>query len=279
MSRRFQRQSVEPTVELHDVRRENAVFRVRLRVDELTRPWWERVSQVVVTEDGREEVAVASTEHAALLEQLAAESVGRTAGVRSSASSRPPASLDAVSLLGVIRREVVTLARSVYGKGFVSGVEVAVGGDPGRRTVVLLRDMARRAPVLQPDVLAFLDESVLAWWGRARVATTLDAPALQPHVPCPVCDRWDTLRLRLDPTMAVCRECGSVWDESTVGLLGRHVAMMLVLATQQRDDVAAVVDRGKLRGPGRAGATSAVEQSLLVGVRTDEVLARRADVG
>jgi hypothetical protein len=66
------------------------------------------------------------------------------------------------------------------------------------------------------------DHQVRSWWATARVLTQHDGPPFSPDVPCPNedCERWGSIRVRLDPKIAVCVECHTVWCDAD-GTYGR----------------------------------------------------------
>lgn len=66
------------------------------------------------------------------------------------------------------------------------------------------------------------NHTVKAWWATARVLSQHDGPPLAPDVPCPQepCERWGTIRARLDERIAVCVECHHVWSDED-GTFGR----------------------------------------------------------
>lgn len=199
--------------------RQLIVDRIHDRIDALTQPsttvesqwrtappWiWLRLCAHVV-------------EHASLLEQLRVGVPASTAGVSASApGSKPPASITALSLLATITVEARRWVE--YGFGLTT---VDVHTD-------LLELRSRAATIDHHDDLDELDRCVTRWWAHARVATTWDTAPLRPHVPCPAegCGHRGGLRVTQDPLAAVCLECDSAWDATTIDDLGAHVRMML----------------------------------------------------
>lgn len=199
--------------------RQILVGRIHDRIDELTQPsttletqwrtvppwlWLRRMPHVV--------------QHASLLDQLRVGVPSSTAGVSGSApGSKPPASITALSELSSITTEARRWVEYGFGLSTVS-VEVD-----------LLTLRARAATIDHHDDLKELDHCVTRWWAHARVATTWDTPPLRPYVPCPAegCGLRGGLRVTSDPLAAVCLECDSAWDATTIDQLGAHVRMML----------------------------------------------------
>lgn len=244
--------------------RSHLVGKVRSHVRDLVEPWTGVEVQVLGEPSRRVNVRI---EHPSLLVQLGAPPDAPSQGGSSGPGSRPPASLDGVSLLHEICRDAERWASDVLGRGFVAGVRAA-SGVVEHRAEVFLASLSRRAPVMELGEVSELADVVLRWWARARVATSWDVPPLRPHVPCPECGVWDQLRVVVEPTSAICRECGAAWDSSTIDDLGTGVERALELL-REPEVVAGFVDRGA-RGPGRAGpGVTPTSQLLLAGVGPD----------
>lgn len=58
---------------------------------------------------------------------------------------------------------------------------------------------------------------VHSWWVSARVLTQHEGAAVALNAPCPreECDKWGSLRVRLNPNLAICVNCGGTWSEDT----------------------------------------------------------------
>jgi hypothetical protein len=155
-------------------------------------------------------------EHPPLLEQLHDAIVGSTAGASSSGGyeSRPTLNVEALD------------AWTAVDQGARFWVQAVTNTRTAADAEVLIADLIGRLPTLDREDLRLVDQDVLRWWGRARVATTWDTPPLRPHVPCMNCDQRGKLRVRVDPLLAVCLACGAAWDESTIGILGAHIRIM-----------------------------------------------------
>lgn len=155
--------------------------------------------------------------HPPLLDQLA-----DAAGIRSALSdddagpssvgSKPPTHLEALRLLQRIESQSWDLADKL-------GVQK---GSYGLRT--RLSKIGGRLGVQT-------DRQVRSWWATARVLTHWDSPAYRPQgAPCPECWETNSIRIRFDDELAVCSECGTVWDREggtdngSLDLLGQHVA-------------------------------------------------------
>lgn len=154
--------------------------------------------------------------HPALLDQLE-----QAAGIRSAMSdddagtsafgSKPPTHLEALRLLDRIDRQSRQEER-VLGIEHVAGLRGRLGAIAGRLGV-------------QPN------RHVRSWWASARILTHWDSPAYRPQgAPCPQCWETNSIRIRFDDELAVCSECGTVWDREgdtdngSLDLLGQHVA-------------------------------------------------------
>lgn len=179
---------------------------------ELTKPY---VTHEPITRDnGTSEVHTAS--HPSLLDQL-----DHAAGIRSALSdddagssafgSKPAAHLEALRLLDRIDRQSRQMEQRL-GMAHVPGVRGRLSTIAGRLGV---------------DT----DRQVRSWWATARILTHWDSPAYRPQgAPCPECWETNSIRIRFDDELAVCSECGTVWDREggtdngSLDLLGQHVA-------------------------------------------------------
>lgn len=204
------------------------VLRIRDRITDLIEPSTTQHTQWLPDADGSRLVPrVKTIHHASLIGQLSDCFPGGASGTPGGVpSSRPAANLETISALGTITTEAsrwVTYGLRCESSGVYADLD-------------LLRD--RASTIVERDDLADLDWHVRRWWGHARIITTWDQPPLKPHVPCDECGVVGSLRVQPDPTTAMCFECGSVWDEQTIGTLGNHVQIML----DPGDVVAAHVD-------------------------------------
>ncbi|WP_182112901.1 hypothetical protein [Actinotalea sp. JY-7876] len=152
--------------------------------------------------------------HPPLVEQLARDAGGSTAGTSSSTGheSRPPGSLDAADTLRTMRRQ----SRWWVTRAFSAD---------STRLPADLRLIASRAHELDDDDLRYLDRDVLGWWSHARITTTWATAPMKPNVPCMVCAQVGGLQVVIEPLAAICRRCGSAWDAATIGVLGEHVRL------------------------------------------------------
>lgn len=147
------------------------------------------------------------THYAPLLEQLE-EAVHQSpeAGAHGGGTpkSKPSARLDALAVLQRIDRQSRARAADL-------NIEPA--------------QLPARLLAISGKVGATLDEQVRAWWVAARCATGWEQHPYAPDVPCPnvECERWSTLRIRLDDYLASCVECGEVWDRGNYVQLGDYV--------------------------------------------------------
>ena len=68
-----------------------------------------------------------------------------------------------------------------------------------------------------------LEHDIRTWWHQARIITGWDTPAYRPSATCLHCGHPGTLRVSLHPLAATCVICRTTWDETTIGLLTRHI--------------------------------------------------------
>ena len=138
--------------------------------------------------------------HMGLLDQIEGTITGRTAEgqvFHSAYGSKPAGRLDCIDFIARVNSQSAELAE-------------AHGIDP---SAMALR---RRLGALSAVLGARPHSRVRSWWVAARVLTQHDAPARSPSAICPSCDRLGTLRVRLDPNVAFCVQCGDTWtDEDT----------------------------------------------------------------
>lgn len=227
------------------------VERIQDRIGDLTEPSTIVVEQWVVdAAAGRMVPRSRRVTFPGLVVQLERPPVGSTEGQFSpGASSRPPGNLAGLSTLQTISSESRIWARRM----------LPMSKRPSSLMTRLER-LAVAAGTLQLDQLRTLDEDVLRWWAAARITTTWADPPLRPHVPCMVCGHRGGLQVTLYPMAAICRECDSAWDASTIGILGSHIKLM----TEAQPDVEAVCD-----GPILVEAIPAEVPGVLSGVGPD----------
>lgn len=150
-----------------------------------------------------------------LLEQLAeavipGETYVEGDGSRSGFAPRPPARLDAIDRLLAIEAGAL---RWVVSIGHTSRLD----------TVGNIRLLVGQAGTFDSDTLAALHYEVTLWRTWAATVTGWLNPPWKPRVPCPICDRLGSLRIRLDRQTACCMDCGEAWDETRIGLLAEHI--------------------------------------------------------
>lgn len=128
--------------------------------------------------------------------------------VRTSPRSIPPARLDAINAMIRIEAGAGLWCTRGYLKprdDLTSNLRGLVSGRwTSDEAIELLQDLRR-------------------WYGWAATLTGWERPPWRPAAPCPMCETHGALRVRLDRKTAVCVECGAVWNEATVGLLGEYV--------------------------------------------------------
>lgn len=154
-----------------------------------------------------------------LLDQLAAavqpgEAYVEQEGARPGFASRPPARLDAIDRLLAIEAGAVRWVTSI-------------GLTPRDTTAGNIRALVGISGTLDSDTLAALVTEVYLWRNWAMTVTGWRTPPFRPHVPCPVCDKVGSLRIRLDQSTACCMDCGEAWTETdgSLGLLAEHIRL------------------------------------------------------
>lgn len=187
------------------------------------------VDRIAITGDHARIVHARHTvHHASLLDQLREATQASTLSMddayRPSPGSKPSARLDAIAAYQRIDRESTRWAQALHSRTRVPlpdrlrglvGAATTAPSDlvEGRRDHPRTRECC-------------LHHSVRSWRAQARVVAGVEAPPFSPHVPCPNldCERWDTLRVRLDASVASCTECGAFWDPTTITQLAKIVA-------------------------------------------------------
>lgn len=136
--------------------------------------------------------------HPALLDQIEQTVTGTTTGgqvFRSAYGSKPAGRIDCLAFLQRIDQQSKSLALE-YG--------------------IPLKPLRPRLSALGGAVGLFPHKTITSWWVSARVLTQHDGPPLAPDVHCPneECDRRGTLRIRFDPNVALCINCGVTWSDT-----------------------------------------------------------------
>lgn len=70
-----------------------------------------------------------------------------------------------------------------------------------------------------------VEADVRSWWRQARIIAGWDSPTYRPRATCPTCEKRSGLRVNLGAQTAVCVECRTVWEPSTIGLLAEHIRL------------------------------------------------------
>lgn len=68
-----------------------------------------------------------------------------------------------------------------------------------------------------------IEADVRYWWRQARIISGWDSPPWRPYNTCPNCSKRKGLRINSMAHTAVCVECRTVWEPSTIGLLAEHI--------------------------------------------------------
>lgn len=145
-------------------------------------------------------------ERAAIPGEVYAEDADGTA--RRMPASCPPARLEAINL---------ELALTAWAADTVWRTH-----QPVRETTTANLRALVGARVDSDHRLAIL-EQLRRWVHQARVIASWERPPWRPDTLCPACDKRGTIRVRLDLSVATCKECGEGWDHKTIGLLADHV--------------------------------------------------------
>lgn len=131
-----------------------------------------------------------------------------TAGaIRRAPGSCPPARLEAINLdlaITAWAADTVWRTRQTVRATTTANLRALVGAKV---------DSEHRAAIL---------DQLRRWTHQALVIASWERPPWRPDAPCPACDKRG-LRVRLDLSVATCKECGEGWDERTIGLLAEHV--------------------------------------------------------
>lgn len=183
---------------------------------------------------------VHTVQHPPLLEQIEQTVTGSTTAgevFHAAYGSKPAGRIDCLAFLERIHAQTVELEQKL---GLPHQPWRTVQPAVVRRLPVPTSDRRRLAPwetvvdrpavVEYPRLLALSgvlgdrpDSRVKSWWMTARILTQHEGPPYSPDVPCPqeTCERWGTIRVRMDPNLAVCVECGHTWsdDDGTFGRL------------------------------------------------------------
>lgn len=178
------------------------------QIRELTRPFTtsETVNQPVQGDDGRWRTTtrIHHVTHEPLLDQINDTITGTTISgevFRSAYGSKPAGRIDCLAFLERINRQSADLATT-----------------HALPTLPLKTRLERLSGIIgdRPH------HTVKAWWTTARVLTQHDGPPFSPDIPCPEenCERWGTIRARMNPNIAVCVECQETWSDDD-GRFGR----------------------------------------------------------
>lgn len=131
--------------------------------------------------------------------------------MRGAYESRPPLHSDSLDALIRIEAWSARLLNVKYRKPLRPTVEENLAGLLGVATG------------LDDDGLADLAREVEHWHGWAQTITAWVSPPWQPSAACPLCERRNGLRVRLESASAVCVHCGERWTRDNIGLLAEHV--------------------------------------------------------
>lgn len=172
--------------------------------------------------------------------RMAVDGVKGAAGATGTFESRPAAGLDAIDVEQWITEQTGIEAR-----------RIGLSADPD--PAVNIRAIEARVTMLGDQDLIRLRHAVRQWWVSAKVVAGFEEPPLRPHVRCPMCDRVDSIRIRIDAAgreaVARCKECGEVWDQDTIGV---YLVPAIEEATRQREQLREMRRKAGLdEGPSR----------------------------
>lgn len=186
--------------------------------------------------------------HPALLDQIEQTVTGSTTAgqvFHAAYGSKPAGRLDSIDFLARIDKQSKEI-----------GLRYSIGKMPLRPR---LHDIAQ-ALGATPDPM------VHSWWVSARVLTQHDSAAIALNAPCPreECDMWGSIRVRFNPNMAFCVNCGSTWSDDNldpVASFGR-LAVWVQWASEH------------LRGPEHKECTECASERI---GRSERILGRKKD--
>lgn len=146
--------------------------------------------------------------HPPLLDQLvAAISQAPAGGAHGGgvATSKPSARLEAIDVLQRINHGSRALAEDLQ--------------------LAPTTDLATRLSRISGAIGDTDDKTIRGWWVAARVTTNWEQAPFAPNIPCPeiTCERWGTLRIRVDSYLARCTACAATWDEPLYAALGAYI--------------------------------------------------------
>jgi hypothetical protein len=131
-------------------------------------------------------------------------------GARAGYGSKPSARLDALDALLRIEQGSVVWMHRLTGRP----VDVDLSTERlVRRLAAAGRDHGE------------VERDIRAWWLHGRIVTGWQTPPARPNNTCPTCRKRGGLRVRVneDERIALCVECKSTWDETTIGHLAVHI--------------------------------------------------------
>lgn len=137
----------------------------------------------------------------------------------SSFGPRPPARLDAIDRL---------LAITAASARWCASLHLRLRDQPERN----IRALVGAAAVLDSDTMRTLRDDLHTWRTWAATVTGWQRPPDTPRAPCPLCEHYSTLRVRLDRYTACCLHCGGAWDHANIGLLADYVRQYLAASEQ-----------------------------------------------
>lgn len=160
------------------------------------------------------------SDHAGLLDQLRAQVPPGSsddmdgAGGPGGFESSPPLVVDALDRLMAIEAGSARVLTLELGHDLRETVEDNLRGIVGQATGL----------PLESDVKRVAGE-VHRWHGWAATLTGWESPPWRPHVPCPLCETGDSLRINLLQKRAICMACAAIWEEAdgSIGLLADYI--------------------------------------------------------
>lgn len=155
--------------------------------------------------------------------------------------SRPPARLDAIDRL---------LAIEAASARWCWSLRLTLRDEPARN----IRALVGAAAVMDSDTMRTLLDDLRTWRTWAATVTGWQRPPDAPRAPCPDCEAYGTLRVRLDRSTACCLSCGAAWDQTNITILAELVRQYLTASQEAAKRARAEAVEKRRTNEGRVAA-------------------------